>query len=118
MLFGKIKRLLLLIIFILVAIYSYTQVDYSYDSKLKNGEEFVVLTFKNTTSEYVHKEVTVSYMYYDGKFYHPYKKVFKLSMSPNETYKGTLSYTTRDNNMIIKKKEGKMELKKFEVTFD
>jgi len=118
MLFRKIKSLLLLVIFTLLSIMAFTQVDQTHERKVKNGEEFIVFTFENTTDGYVQKDVTISYMYYDGKYYHPYKKVFSLSMSPNEVYKGTLSYTTRDNNMIIKVKTDRLNLERFDVEFD
>lgn len=118
MIFRTIKRFLLLVLFILLSIYSFTQVNYSYDNKFKGSEEFVVFTFENTSDDYIQKEVTITYMYYDGNLYHPYKKTFNLSMSPKEVYRGNLSYTTRDNNMIIKVKTDKLELKKFDVSFN
>jgi hypothetical protein len=95
---------------------AFTQVDYTHDTKVKNGEKFIVFTFENTSNDYVQKEVTISYMYYDGSLYHPYTKTFSLSMSPKEVYSGTLSYTTRDNNMIIRVNTDRFELKKFDVT--
>lgn len=115
MLFRKIRTLILLIIFIVISIMAFTQVDYSHNREFKNGEEFIVFTFENTSDDYVEKEVTISYMYYDGNLYHPHKKVFTISMSPQEIFSGTLSYTTRDNNMIIRVRADRMELKKFDV---
>ena len=115
MLFRKLKLLILLILFTVLSFMAFSQVDYSYKNKVKNGEEFVVFTFENTSDDYVQKKVIISYMYYDGNLYHPHKKVFSISMSPREVFSGTLSYTTRDNNMILKRKVDKLQLKKFDV---
>lgn len=112
---------ILTILLLLTSFIATSQIDVSRETKEKDGIEYLVFTFTNTTDEYVNKGVTISYMYYDGKLYHPYKEKFSVSLSPNEVYTGNLSYTTRDNKMILAKTAGsdnKMKLQKVEVSFE
>ena len=112
---------ILTILLLLTSFIATSQIDVSRETKEKDGTEYLVFTFTNTTDEYINKEVTISYMYYDGKLYHPYKEKFKVNLSPNEVYKGTLAYISRDNKMILAVRageNGQMELKNVEVNFE
>ncbi|CAG7581629.1 MAG: hypothetical protein SLAVMIC_00937 [uncultured marine phage] len=112
------KKLFFLLILLFVFIYSsFSQVKSDYTYQEKSGVEYVVFTFTNTSSDYVTKDVVITYQYTDGKYTYPMTKKFDINLVPKEVKKGKLNYIS-DNYMILKSKDKNYTLTSFEVTFE